>query len=175
MKTWKMGMLSLVCMTAACSGQGVDDEPITVRVGALGGSARFNFVKTSDWGTGYNARIDITNIGSTAIQGWSTDFDMPRNVQVNVSNLPRCGGSVTDNCWSIINDIGIENIVRIFHTGSANTIGVNQTRSEYLYGSYEGAFGFPTHCGAPLVGQSTPCNGSADVTTVIGIPIGAPW
>jgi len=164
MKTWKMGMLSLVCMTAACSGQGVDDEPITVRVGALGGSARFNFVKTSDWGTGYNARIDITNIGSTAIQGWSTDFDMPRNVQVNVSNLPRCGGSVTDNCWSIINDIGVENIVRIFHTGSANTIGVNQTRSEYLYGSYEGAFGFPTHCGAPLVGQSTPCNGSADVT-----------
>jgi Cellulose binding domain len=164
MNTWKTGMLSLVCMIAACSGQGVEQEAITQRVGALGGSARFNFVKTSDWGTGYNARIDITNIGSTVIQGWSTDFDMPRNVQANVSNLPQCGGSVSDNCWLIVNDIGIENIVRIFHTGSANTIGVGQTKSEFLYGSYEGAFGFPTHCGAPLVGQSTPCNGSNDVT-----------
>src|SRR5262249_52740436 len=70
---------------------------------------------------------------------------------------------VSDDCWSIINDRGIENIVRIFHTGSANTIAVGQTKSEFLYGSYEGAFGFPTHCGAPLTGQSTPCNGSNDV------------
>ena len=80
MKTWKMGMLSLVCMTAACSGQGVDGEDITLRVGALGGSARFNFVKTADWGAGYNARVDVTNIGSMAIQGWLVDFDMLKNV-----------------------------------------------------------------------------------------------
>lgn len=160
---WKTGMLSLVCLTAACNGQGgSDNDDVTLRVGALGGSARFNFVKTSDWGTGYNARVDITNTGSTAIQGWSTDFDMPHNVQANVSNLPPCSGTVTDNCWLIVNDIGVENIVRIFHTGSANTIGVGQTKSEFLFGSYEGAFGFPTHCGAPLVGQSTPCNGSND-------------
>src|SRR5262249_39412867 len=127
MKTsmWTPGTLalSLVCLAAACNGQGAaDDDAVTLRVGALGGSARFNFVKTSDWGTGYNARVDITNTGSTTIQGWSTDFDMPHNVQVNVSNLPQCGGSVTDNCWSVVNDIGVENIVRIFHTGSANTI-----------------------------------------------------
>jgi chitodextrinase len=164
MKIWKMGMLSLVCITAACGGQGVDDGDITLRVGALGGTARFNFVKTADWGTGYNARVDITNIGSTPIQGWSADFDMPKNVQANVSNLPQCAGAVQDNCWTVFSDIGPENIVRIFHTGSANTIAVNQTRSEFLYGSYEAAFAFPTHCGAPLVGQSTPCNGSTDVT-----------
>jgi hypothetical protein len=164
MKSWMMGMLSLVCMTAACDGRGVEDHDITQRIGALGGSARFNFVKTADWGTGYNARVDITNIGSTVIQGWSADFDMPKNVQVNVSNLPSCGGTVTDDCWLVFSDIGPENIVRIFHTGSANTIGVNQTKSEYLFGSYEAAFAFPTHCGAPLVGQSTPCNGSTDVT-----------
>lgn len=164
MKSWKLGMLSLVCLTAACSGQGVEDEAITQRFGALGGSARFNFVKTADWGTGYNARVDVTNIGSTAIQGWSVDFDMPKNVQVNVSNLPACSATVTDDCWLVFSDIGPENIVRIFHTGSANTIAVNQTRSEYLFGSYEAAFAFPTHCGAPVVGQSTPCNGSTDVT-----------
>ena len=87
MKTWKTGMLSLVCMIGGCSAQGVDDEAITQRVGALGGTARFNFVKTSDWGTGYNARVDITNIGSTVIQGWSTDFDMPRNVQPRVTTM----------------------------------------------------------------------------------------
>ncbi|HEY7372493.1 MAG TPA: cellulose binding domain-containing protein, partial [Polyangia bacterium] len=166
---WKTALLPLACLAMACNapggaGAGSDDEAVTLKVGALGGSARFNFVKTSDFGTGYNARVDITNTGSTAIQGWSTDFDMPHNVQVNVSNLPRCGGAVTDDCWQVVNDIGVENVVRIFHTGSANTIAVGQTKSEFLFGSYEGAFGFPTRCGAPLVGQSTPCNGSADVT-----------
>jgi chitodextrinase len=164
---WKTAMLSLACLAVACNAQGgagADDDGVTLKVGALGGSARFNFVKTSDFGTGYNARIDITNTGSTVIQGWSTDFDMPHNVQANVSNLPQCGGTVTDDCWQVVNDIGVENIVRIFHTGSANTIAVGQTKSEFLFGSYEGAFGFPTRCGAPLVGQSTPCNGSGDVT-----------
>ena len=164
MKMSKLGMLSLVCAAAACGGQGLEDGDITLRVGALGGTARFNFVKTADWGAGYNARVDVTNIGSTVIQGWSIDFDMPKNVQANVSNLPQCAGGVQDNCWTVVSDIGPENIVRIFHTGSANTIAVNQTRSEFLYGSYEAAFGFPTRCGAPLVGQSTPCNGSTDVT-----------
>ena len=164
MKIWKMGMLSLVSLVAACGQVSSDGEEITTRVGALGGSARFNFVKTADWGTGYNARIDITNIGSTTIQGWSADFDMPRNVQVAFSSIPACSATVTDNCYVLVNDIGIENIVRVFHTGSANTIAVGATKSEYLYGSYEGAFGFPTHCGAPVAGQSTPCNGSTDVT-----------
>jgi cellulose binding protein with CBM2 domain/fibronectin type III domain protein len=164
MKTWKIGTLSLVLMVAACGQGGSAGEEITTRVGALGGTARFNFVKTADWGSGYNARVDITNIGSTVIQGWSTDFDMPKNVQVNVANLPQCGGAVQDNCWTIFSDIGPENIVRIFHVGSPNTIAVGQTRSEFLYGSYEAAFGFPTRCGAPLTGQSTPCNGSTDVT-----------
>ena len=84
MKTWmwKTGMLSLVCLTAACNGQGgagSDDDAVTLRVGALGGSARFNFVKTSDWGTGYNARIDITNIGSTPVQLVEIDvLDCPK-------------------------------------------------------------------------------------------------
>src|SRR5262252_352021 len=137
MKTWmwKTGMLSLVCSTMACNAQGgSNDEAITLKIGALGGTARFNFVKTADWGTGYNARVDITNVGSTAIQGWSADFDMPRNVQVNFSSVPQCGGAVTDDCWQVVNDIGPENVVRIFHTGSANTIAVNQTKSEILYG-----------------------------------------
>src|SRR5262245_28395901 len=164
MKTWKMGMLSLVCLTAACNGQGGDDEAITQRIGALGGTARFNFVKTSDWGTGYNARVDVTNTGSTPIQGWSTEFDMPKNVQANVANLPQCAGSVQDNCWFIFSDIGPENIVRIFHTGSPNVINPGETKSEFLYGSYEAAFGFPTRCAAPLTSQSAPCNGSNDVT-----------
>src|SRR5262245_25042987 len=119
MKTWKAGMLSLVCAVAACGQVESSGEDITLRVGALGGTARFNFVKTSDWGTGYNARVDITNIGSTQIQGWSADFDMPKNVQVGVANTPLCGGAVTDNCYLIFSDIGPENIVRIFRTGPA--------------------------------------------------------
>ena len=54
----------------------------------------------------------------------------------------------------VFSDIGPENIVRIFHTGPANNvINVGQTRSEFLFGSYEGAFGFPTRCGAPHIGK----------------------
>src|SRR5512141_2941739 len=74
---------------------------------ALTNSAvRFNFVKTADWGTGYNARVDITNLGPDVIRGWQAAFDLPIDVNVNISSLP-------STAWSLFNTRGIENEVRI--------------------------------------------------------------
>jgi cellulase/cellobiase CelA1 len=33
---------------------------------------------TSDWGTGYNGNVDITNTGSEPVDGWTLGFSYPR-------------------------------------------------------------------------------------------------
>ena len=100
MKMWKTGTLSLVWVIAACNGQGgADDEAITLRVGALGGTARFNFVKTADWGAGYNARVDITNIGSTQNPGLVDRLRHARRTCRPTSRTFPCAAlRVTNNC-----------------------------------------------------------------------------
>ena len=138
MKIFIVSVGLMVLAAAACGGPEGLDEKLETRASALHGTAAFNFVKTADWGSGYNARVDITNVGSTAIQTWSAEFDMPKNVQVNVSGLPQCGPGVSGDCWQLFSDIGPENIVRIFRLDSSNVISVGQTESIYLYGSYEG-------------------------------------
>jgi hypothetical protein len=140
-------------------------KPSPSAQGALHGTATLNFVKTADWGTGYNARSTSRNAGATPIQTWSAELDMPKNVQVNVSGLPACGPGVSGDCWQVFSDIGPENILRIFRLDSSNIIGVGQTASVFLFGSYEGVFGPPTRCRAPHTDTPVGCNGSnADVT-----------
>jgi hypothetical protein len=165
MKICRTLVIPLVMVTVACDGErAAEPEAVAVLTGALHGTASLNFAKTADWGAGYNARVDITNTGANVIQGWSTELDMPKNVQVNVSGLPPCGPGVSDNCWLIFSDIGPENILRVLRTDSSNVINPGQTQSIYLYGSYEGAFGFPTRCRAPHDSTPVACNGSADAT-----------
>jgi hypothetical protein len=161
----KTAMIPLIFATAACGDPSQSEQESIAEVSqALHGTVSFDFVKTADWGTGYNARVDITNIGSTVIQGWGANFDMPFNVKVNVSSLPQCSPTQSDNCWFIFSDIGIENIVRINLFDSSNVINPGQTRSIYLYGDYEGAFGFPTQCNAPDTSAPVTCNASTDLT-----------
>src|SRR5215203_2954887 len=40
------------------------------------------FVKTSDWGSGFEGRYTITNGGATTITGWNVRFDMPAGSSV---------------------------------------------------------------------------------------------
>jgi chitinase len=40
------------------------------------------FVKTSDWGSGFEGKYTITNGGATAITGWNVQFDMPAGTSV---------------------------------------------------------------------------------------------
>ncbi len=61
-----MSLVGVMMMTAAagCGEQpSAADDVLVQRTSALHGTATFNFVKTADWGTGYNARVDITNSG----------------------------------------------------------------------------------------------------------------
>jgi hypothetical protein len=169
MNICKTTMISLALAIVACSDAAViEPEPTGETRQALeSGTVRFNFVKTADWGSGYNARVDVTNIGTTAIQGWGAEFDMPKNVQANISSLPSCGPNQSDNCWFVFSDIGPENVVRINQFDSSNVIAPGQTKSHFVFGNYEGAFGFPTRCGAPSASHfQTPvaCNGSNDAT-----------
>ncbi|MFF5218170.1 chitinase [Micromonospora sp. NPDC000442] len=41
-----------------------------------------NFVKTSDWGSGWEGKYTITNGGGTTVNGWSLAFDLPAGTTV---------------------------------------------------------------------------------------------
>ncbi|MFY1633825.1 chitinase [Solwaraspora sp. WMMB335] len=49
---------------------------------ALAAGPTATFVKTSDWGTGWEGRITITNGGSAAITSWTVAFDLPAGTTV---------------------------------------------------------------------------------------------
>jgi len=49
---------------------------------ALAASPTATFVKTSDWGTGWEGKYTITNGGSTTITSWNVQFDLPPGTSV---------------------------------------------------------------------------------------------
>jgi hypothetical protein len=49
---------------------------------ALAADATAAFVKTSDWGTGWEGRYTITNGTATTITGWRIEFDLPAGTTV---------------------------------------------------------------------------------------------
>jgi chitinase len=44
---------------------------------ALAAGETATFVKTSDWGSGWEGKYTITNAGTSAISGWRVEFDLP--------------------------------------------------------------------------------------------------
>jgi chitodextrinase len=44
---------------------------------AYAASGTATFTKTSTWDTGYQAQYTITNTGTTAVSGWTVEFDLP--------------------------------------------------------------------------------------------------
>ena len=51
-------------------------------VPALAASPTATFVKTSDWGTGWEGKYTITNGGTTTITSWNVQFDLPSGTSV---------------------------------------------------------------------------------------------
>lgn len=49
-------------------------------VGLLPAQTRVEYQTTSDWGTGFQARITIRNDAAEPIGGWAVSFDFPRNI-----------------------------------------------------------------------------------------------
>jgi chitinase len=45
-------------------------------------SSTATFVKTSDWGTGWEGKFTLTNGSSSTITGWQVDFDLPSGTTV---------------------------------------------------------------------------------------------
>ncbi|MEU1363398.1 cellulose binding domain-containing protein [Micromonospora zamorensis] len=71
MKPARSLVLSLVAALAATLGA------VWVALPAIAAGATASFVKTADWGAGWEGKYTITNGGSSTINGWSLAFDLP--------------------------------------------------------------------------------------------------
>ncbi|HEX2130200.1 MAG TPA: cellulose binding domain-containing protein [Actinophytocola sp.] len=65
----KRALVLLVALILACLG--------TVAPVASAAGERAAFVKTSDWGSGWEGRITVTNGGTSTVTGWRVEFDLP--------------------------------------------------------------------------------------------------
>ncbi|MEE1927498.1 glycoside hydrolase family 18 chitinase [Streptomyces sp. TRM 70351] len=68
-------------------------------------SATATFTKTSDWGTGFGGQWTIKNTGTTAINGWTLEWDFPAGTTVGSfwdANVTSSGGRYTakDRGWN---------------------------------------------------------------------------
>ncbi|PWR12503.1 cellulose-binding protein, partial [Micromonospora acroterricola] len=71
MKPARSLVLSLVTALAATLGAA------WVALPAFAAGATASFVKTADWGSGWEGKYTITNGGGSTINGWSLAFDLP--------------------------------------------------------------------------------------------------
>ncbi|WP_338763271.1 cellulose binding domain-containing protein [Massilia sp. METH4] len=87
---------------------GAGDVPVTPAVPG-GGSEAVNscaYVKTSDWGSGHNAAIRITNNGTATQNGWKVVWTYPDNSSVGtfwnaaVSGNPPTYSAVPNQSWN---------------------------------------------------------------------------
>src|ERR1700754_5154245 len=56
---------------------------VAVAPPALAAGPTAPFVKTSDWGSGWEGRYTITNGGATTMNGWTVAFDLPSGSSVS--------------------------------------------------------------------------------------------
>ncbi|MEU8297807.1 cellulose binding domain-containing protein [Micromonospora sp. NPDC048909] len=76
MKRSRSLVLSLVTMLAATVGAA------WVALPAFAAGATATFVKTSDWGSGWEGKYTITNGGGSTVNGWNVTFDLPAGTTV---------------------------------------------------------------------------------------------
>jgi chitinase len=74
---WTRRILALGAALVAVVGMA-----LVVAEGANAAGVTAAFAKTSDWGSGYQASITITNGGSSTISGWQVAFDLPSGTTV---------------------------------------------------------------------------------------------
>ncbi len=70
---------------AAATGTIVDDDTLAPNPSPtpnplLTSGIAVTYSQTSDWGTGFNGDLKITNGGTTPISGWTMEFDMAANI-----------------------------------------------------------------------------------------------
>ncbi|GAB3969995.1 glycoside hydrolase family 18 chitinase [Streptomyces sparsus] len=72
---------------------------------AQAASATATYTKTSDWGTGFEGKWTIKNTGTTAINGWTLEWDFPSGTTVGSfwdADITGSGGrwKATDRGWN---------------------------------------------------------------------------
>ena len=76
MKRSRTLVLSVIGVLAAALGA------VWLAPAAYAAGVTASFVKTSDWGTGWEGKYTITNGGGATVNGWSLSFDLPSGTTV---------------------------------------------------------------------------------------------
>ncbi|MFJ6198505.1 chitinase [Micromonospora sp. NPDC092111] len=129
-------LLSLVTGLAVALGA----VGVTLPAYAAGVSA--SFVKTSDWGTGWEGKYTITNGGPTTLAGWSLAFDLP-------------AGTTVGTYWDALLTSSGQRYTFTNRTWN----GTVAPGGSVSFGFLAGGPGVPTNCllnGAPCGGGATP-------------------
>ncbi|GJF14797.1 chitinase [Mycolicibacterium cyprinidarum] len=112
------------------------------------GTASVSFVKSSDWGSGFNGDVTVTNTGTQALSDWQVEFDF--------------GGDIS-SIWnaSIVSKTGNRYVVEGVSWNSDVPVGSSTS------------FGFTATAGTPtnfvLAGTAIP--GDPDPAPEVGVPI----
>ncbi|MFC4021676.1 chitinase [Micromonospora sp. GCM10011542] len=136
MKRSRALVLSLVAALAATLGAA------WVALPAFAAGATASFVKTSDWGSGWEGKYTITNGGGYTINGWSLSFDLP-------------AGSTLGSYWDAL--LSSSGQRHTFTNRSWN--GSIAPGASVSFGFLASGSGSPTGCqlnGAPCGGGTTP-------------------
>ncbi|MGK5638666.1 glycoside hydrolase family 18 chitinase [Streptomyces sp. URMC 126] len=75
---------ALVGFATPASSAGTAAHPATATAGkpVKAASATATFAKTGDWGSGYQGQWTVKNTGTTAIDGWTVEWDLPSGTGV---------------------------------------------------------------------------------------------
>jgi hypothetical protein len=145
--TWLVAAVVLVAGALGPSALGAFDAGASASASA--GSLTANFVKTSDWGSGFVGQFNIAN-GGAPVGAWTLKFQLPSNEPITGSwngNMAQSGATytVTNATWN-----------GSLATGGTATFG--------FQGGYSATFVAPSNCtinGNPCSGAGTSGGGTS--------------
>jgi hypothetical protein len=121
-----------------------------------------NFVKVSDWGTGYTAEYVITN-GGTEVDSWTLSFTLSSGQQIT----NEWNGTLTES----------DGIYTVTSLDWNSTLASGGTAQVGLQVEYSGSFEPPGNCtlnGAPCAGATTTTIGGPTTTSLVTTTTAAP-
>jgi hypothetical protein len=122
---------------------------VIVATPAFAAPATASFVRTSSWGTGYEAKYTITNATTATINGWTVAFDLP-------------AGTAISSSWDA-NRTGTTGHITATNLSWNGTLAPGATAS---FGFVASGNGDPANCtlnGASCAGGTTPPPGTPGV------------
>ncbi|MCP2260471.1 chitinase [Streptoalloteichus tenebrarius] len=106
------------------------------------GGVTATFTKTSDWGTGYEAKYTIKNGGATALTGWTVEFEL-------------AAGQRLSSLWEGSHTVSGQKVT-VRNVGWNGSVAPGAQVSFGFGVSYSGAFAAPVTCTV----NGAPCDGS---------------